>query len=37
MNNKTRLFRGLTLIFAFILVLSVATSKNIEKYKTPLD
>ncbi len=37
MNNKTRLFRGLTLIFAFILVLSVATSIIMEKYKTPLD
>ena len=37
MNIKTRLFRGLVLLFAFILVLSVTTSLIMEYYRSPLD
>ena len=37
MNIKTRLFRGLTLIFAFLLVLSITLSIIMEKYRTALD
>ena len=37
MNIRTRLFRGLVLLFAFILVLSVTTSLIMEYYRSPLD
>lgn len=37
MNIKTRLFRGLTLVFAFLLIVSVTTSVIMEKYRTALD
>lgn len=37
MNIKTRLFRGLTLVFAFLLVVSVTLSIIMEKYRTALD
>ncbi len=37
MNIKTRLFRGLTLVFAFILVVSITLSIIMEKYRTALD
>ena len=37
MNIKTRLFRGLTLVFAFLLVISVTLSIIMEKYRTALD
>ena len=37
MNIKTRLFRGLVLLFAFILVLSITTSLIMEQYRQPLD
>ena len=37
MNIRTRLFRGLVLLFTFILVLSVTTSLIMEYYRSPLD
>lgn len=37
MNIKTRLFRGLTLVFAFLLVLSITTALIMEDYRQPLD
>ena len=37
MNIKTRLFRGLTLVFAFLLVISVTLSIIMEKYRQALD
>lgn len=37
MNIKTRLFRGLTMVFAFLLVLSITTALIMEDYRQPLD
>lgn len=37
MNIKIRLFRGLTLVFAFLLVLSITTALIMEDYRQPLD
>ena len=37
MNIKTRLFRGLTLIFAVLLVISITAAMIMEKYRSALD